>query len=351
MTLRILPHVAALPPYRQGKPAPEGGFKLSSNENHWNPLPGVLEALAAASEIHRYPDATAAHLRHALAARIGCTAEQVHIGSGSVAILAQIILATSGPGDEVLYAWRSFEAYPLLVNTAGATSVRVPLLSDGRHDLTAMAAAVTDATSLIILCSPNNPTGPAITRAEFEEFMAHIPNDRIVVLDEAYAEFVDEPDAVDGLDVVGNHPNLMVLRTFSKAYGLAGLRVGYAIADETILDAARATAIPLSVTAQAEAAALASLEHATELTDRVRDIAARRDRCAADLRAAGWNIPPAQGNFVWLPTGDRTDAVAEALFAAGVVARPFSGEGIRLSIGEPEAVDRAVAVLTPLAHP
>lgn len=334
-----------MPPYRQGRPAPDGGFKLSSNENPFDPLPGVLSAVHQASDIHRYPDATAARLRQVLADRTGRAIDEVHIGSGSVAILAQLILASSGPGTEVLYAWRSFEAYPLLVNTAGATSVQVPLRPDFTHDLEAMADAITDATSLVIVCSPNNPTGPIVTDAEFHRFMQRVPSDLIVVLDEAYTEFIDDEAAVDGLSIIDRYPNLVVLRTFSKAYGLAGLRVGYAFAAERILDAARATAIPLSVTGQAEAAAIASLEHEVELRERVATLALRRDRFAEALRAQGWHVPVAQGNFVWLPTAERTDEVAEALFQAGVVARPFAGEGIRVSVGEQAGLDRALEVL------
>ena len=225
-----------------------------------------------------------------------------------MSILAQLVLATSGPGDEVIFAWRSFEAYPWLAIVAGATPVQVPLTADARHDLPAMAAAITDRTRAIIVCSPNNPTGPIVTQAEFDEFLAAVPSDVLVILDEAYAEFVTDPDAVDGLRVLGTagHPNVVVLRTFSKAFGLAGLRIGYAIGHPRILDAARSTSIPLSVTAQAEEAALASLDAEEELLERVRTIAERRDRLAAALREAGWRVPEAQGNFVWLPAGDET---------------------------------------------
>lgn len=346
MSVRLLPHIATLPAYRQGRPAPDGGFKLSSNENPFDPLPGVIEAVNAATDIHRYPDASAGALRWALAQRTGRSPEEVHIGSGSVAILAQLILATSGPGNEVLYAWRSFEAYPLLVNTAGAQSVQVPLRPDFSHDLDAMAETVNERTGMVILCSPNNPTGPIITDEAFHRFMRRVPSDLLVVLDEAYTEFVDDDSAVDGLSVIDQYPNLVVLRTFSKAYGLAGLRVGYAFGAAEVLDAARATAIPLSVTAQAERAALASIEREDQLRERVAVLAARRDEFADALRAAGWHVPAAQGNFVWLPTGDRTELVGDALFAAGVVARPFAGEGIRLSIGEAEGLAIALRVLS-----
>ncbi|KTS08410.1 histidinol-phosphate transaminase [Microbacterium testaceum] len=343
---RIRPEIAALPAYRQGRQASADAFKLSSNENPFDPLPGVLEAIQGASGINRYPDATAARLRERLAARHGVSPDDVHIGAGSVSLLAQLLLATSGPGDEVVYAWRSFEAYPSLVAVAGATSVQVPLTDDFRHDLPAMAAAITERTSLVIVCSPNNPTGPTVTHDDFAAFVEAVPADVLIVLDEAYAEFVTDPSSVEGdrVRAIIARPNIVVLRTFSKAYGLAGLRVGYAIGHTRVLDAARSTAIPLSVTAAAEEAALASLAAESELLERVRVIAERRDRLVARLRDAGWPVPDAQGNFVWLPAGGRALEVAAAFEEAGLVVRPFAGDGVRISIGEEESLDRIVEV-------
>ncbi|KHK95810.1 aminotransferase [Microbacterium mangrovi] len=344
--VRVRSEIAALPPYKQGKQAGADAFKLSSNENPFGPLPSVVEALQRQTAINRYPDATAARLRHALAARYGVTPDEVHIGSGSVAIIAQLMLAAAGPGDEVVYAWRSFEAYPGLVLIAGATPVEVPLLPDARHDLDAMAAAITPRTRAVIVCTPNNPTGPIVTQAEFDAFIQKVPSDVLVLLDEAYAEFVTHPDAVHGRTVLasGAHPNVVVLRTFSKAYGLAGLRVGYAIGHRRVLDAARSTAIPLSVTAQAEEGALASLAAEDELLERVSHLVARRDGLVAALRAQGWRIPDAQGNFVWLATGAETTAVAAVFDEAGLIVRAFAGDGIRISVGEPEAVDKVIQI-------
>lgn len=344
--VRLRPEIAALPAYRQGKQADGSAHKLSSNENPFGPLPGVLEAVAAASGINRYPDATAGRLRSVLAARFEVEVDQVHAAAGSVAILAQLIAAAAGPGDEVLYAWRSFEAYPSLVTVAGATSVMVPLTADGRHDLAAMAAAVTERTRVVIVCTPNNPTGPTVRRDEFEAFLAALPRDLLVLLDEAYAEFVTDPDAVNGLGPTGylDRPQVVVLRTFSKAYGLAGLRIGYAVGDAAVLSAARSTAIPLSVTAQAEAAALASLEAEPVLRERVAELVERRHRLLDGLRGLGWRVPEAQGNFVWLATGAETADAAVAFETAGLIVRPFAGEGLRISVGEEESVDKVLRV-------
>lgn len=346
MSVRLRPEIAALPPYRQGRPAPADGFKLSSNENPFDPLPAAAAAVAAAAHtINRYPDATALAVRERIAARFGVTADEVIVGAGSVALIAQFITAAAAPGDEVVYSWRSFEAYPGLVTVAGATSVRVPNLPDHRHDLDAMAAAITDRTRVVIVCSPNNPTGTIVTAAEFERFMSQVPADLLVLLDEAYIEFVRDEASVDGRTLIGRYPNLVVLRTFSKAYGLAGLRVGYAIGPVAILDAARSTAIPLGVTGAASAGAIASLDAEAELLERVDVIVERRDRLRSALAAQGWPVPQAQGNFVWLPTGADTVAVAERLFDAGVVTRAFPPEGIRVSVGEEASVDTLLRIL------
>ena len=262
------------------------------------------------------------------------------------------MLAAASVGDEVIYAWRSFEAYPGMPLVAGATGVQVPLTADSRHDLEAMADAVTDRTRVIIVCTPNNPTGPIVTSAEFAAFVARVPADVLILLDEAYNEFVTAPGAVDGLTerIYEKHPNVVVLRTFSKAYGLAGLRVGYAIGNPRVLDAARSTAIPLSVTSAAELAAIASLDAEEELRARVRDIVERRTSLVQGLRTQGWNVPDAQGNFVWLPAGDQTIAVAEAFDKAGLIVRPFPGDGIRISVGEHESVEKVLSAAKSVVH-
>ena len=348
--MRIRPEIAALPAYKQGRQAGADAFKLSSNENPFEPLPSVVAAVQTAVAFNRYPDATASRLRARLAERYGVGDDAVHIAAGSVSILYQLTQATSGPGDEILFSWRSFEAYPGLAVVAGARSIMVPNDAQGGHDLDAMADAITDRTRMVIVCTPNNPTGPVVTQTAFDAFLAKVPADLLVVLDEAYAEFVTDPDAVAGARVIAaGHPNVVVLRTFSKAYGLAGLRVGYAVGDTRVLDAARAAGIPLSVTAAAEEAALASLDAEDELRERVRALAARRDDLAARLRDAGWDVPDAQGNFVWLPAGERALEVAAAFEDAGLIVRPFAGDGVRISIGEHESIEQVVRVAASVA--
>jgi histidinol-phosphate aminotransferase len=356
--VRIRPDIARTPPYRQGDQASPGAFKLSSNENPFDPLPGVVEAMHTATAVNRYPDASAPRLRARIAERFAVQPDAVHVSAGSVSILQQLALAATAPGDELVFAWRSFEGYPWMTVVAGSIPIAVPLRDDGRHDLEAMAEAVTARTRLIVVCSPNNPTGGIVTRAEFESFLDRVPDDLLVVLDEAYAEFVTDPEAVDGRGVIASgRRNVVVLRTFSKAYGLAGLRVGYAVGDPRILEAARITGVPLSVTAAAEAAALACLDFDAELDERVRGLVDRRDRLASILRDFGWHIPEAQGNFLWLPTGAHTASIAAAFAATGLVVRPFGEDGVRITIGEEASVERvrrsaaSVLELLPAGHP
>lgn len=341
--VRLRPEIAALPPYRQGRQADADAYKLSSNENPFDPLPAVLDVLRASLDVNRYPDAAANRLREVLARRFGVSVDEVHVGAGSVSLLSQFLLAAAQVGDEVLYAWRSFEAYPGLVTVTGATSVQVPNRPDGSHDLDAMADAVTDRTRVVIVCTPNNPTGEIVTGEAFERFMARVPESVLVILDEAYAEFVTDPHAVNGESLTERHPNLVVLRTFSKAYGLAGLRVGYAIGPAYVLDAARSTAIPLSVTALGQEAAIASLEHEKELLARVEGIARLRDEIWQALADQGWELPRAQGNFIWLPTGDATAHAAQVFESHGCIVRAFAPEGLRISIGEASSVEKLLA--------
>jgi len=347
-------NVAALPPYVPGARGLVNGvvpIKSSSNENPLPPLPSVLEALATAgASIHRYPDMYATDLVERLAQRHGVTPAEVVVGGGSVSALAHLLQAYAGPGDEVIFAWRSFEAYPILTLLTGAVPVTVPLDADARHDLPAMAAAMTERTKVVMVCSPNNPTGPSVHTEEFVAFMAAVPEHVVVVLDEAYLEYVTDPETVQGQDMIGRWPNLVVLRTFSKAYGLAGLRVGYAVAPAAIITAVRSCVTPFSVSGAAQLAALASLDATPELMERVQGIVAERARVVAALAADGWNLPDSQGNFVWIAAGDKT-AELVAHFGAQhrpILVRPFAGEGVRITIGAPEENDAALFALAGL---
>ncbi|HEY8295786.1 MAG TPA: histidinol-phosphate transaminase [Micrococcaceae bacterium] len=342
-----------LPHYAAGKPpvVVEGldAFKLSSNENPLPPLPAVLAAIADQHAINRYPDPLCSRLRVALSEFLDVPAEDVVTGGGSLGALNQLLAAFAGQSgdgtaDEVIYAWRSFEAYPISVGLSGAQSVQVPLNADGTHDLPAMAAAVTGRTRVILLCTPNNPTGPILRTGETEDFIRAVPGNVVVVIDEAYQEFVRDGDAVDGIAMYRKYPNVVVLRTFSKAHGLAGLRVGYSISHPDITAYLRVAAPPFSVSTVAEHAAVVSLAHYPEVVERVQSLVDERDRVTAGLRDQGWRIPDAQGNFVWLPLGAESTEFAALAEERALSVRAFANDGVRVSIGEVEANTRFLAL-------
>ena len=347
------PAVAALPGYIAGRRSTSSATAaLASNESHEPPLPGVVEAIAAhAQRANRYPDMGALALREALAAHAGIPVEQVAVGAGSVAVLQQILTAYCDAGDEVIFAWRSFEAYPILTAIAGAVAVRVPLRSDESHDLAAMAAAVTDRTKVILLCSPNNPTGVPLSIESIIGFFGQVPPDVLVVLDEAYLEYSDDPDGTRSLALLAEYPNLCLLRTLSKAWGLAGLRVGYAVGAEPIAEALRRTAIPFGVSAVSQAAGIAALAAAEEVKTRAARVVAERGRVIAALREAGWQTPDSAANFVWLRAGEELLGQLMAAFdAADILVRGYAGDGIRISLADPATNDRVLAVLADRAQ-
>jgi histidinol-phosphate aminotransferase len=346
---RLRPDIDDLPAYKAGqRPAPRTDvvtYKISSNENPYPPLPGVLAAIMrAAADVHRYPDPFSQRLVAALARRFGVPEECIALGTGSVALCGGIVSASAGPGDEVLYAWRSFESYPIVTHIAGATSVRVPLLPDERHDLEGMLAAITEHTRVIFICTPNNPTGQVVTTSEIVDFLDQVPSDVIVVMDEAYHEFAAHQDVPDGIELYRRYPNVVVLRTFSKAYGLAALRVGFAVAHPVVAAALRKVAIPFGVSTIAEEAAIASLAAEEELFERVRALVAERERVWCALQEQGWEIHRTEANFVWLRLGDRTTEFVAACEAAGITIRPFPGEGVRITVAETPANDRVIEV-------
>ncbi|MER5430967.1 histidinol-phosphate transaminase [Streptomyces sp. NPDC002588] len=340
---KLRAELAGIPTYKPGRPAAADGpvaYKLSSNENPYPPLPGVMEAVtAAAANFNRYPDLACTALVDELSDCFGVPASHLATGTGSVGVAQQLVQSTAGRGDEVIYAWRSFEAYPIITRISGATPVQVPLTSGDVHDLDAMADAITDRTRLIFVCNPNNPTGTVVRRAELERFLDRVPGDVLVVLDEAYREFIRDAEVPDGVELYRSRPNVCVLRTFSKAYGLAGLRVGFAIAHEPVATALRKTAVPFGVSQLAQEAAIASLRAEDELFGRVGSLVGERTRVVDGLRAQGWTVPESQANFVWLRLGERTAAFAESCEQHGVVIRPFPGEGVRVTVGETEAND------------
>jgi len=352
MTRLTRPDLDALPSYVPGRSptdlARELGLpeaiKLASNEVPYGPLPGVPEAITqAAAGVHRYPDMGVVALRDALAERYGVTPDRVATGCGSVALAEHLVRTTCLPGDEVIYSWRSFEAYPIIAATTAATCVQVPNTGDHRHDLRAMAAAVTDRTRLILVCNPNNPTGTAVRRAELDEFLDAVPDNVLVVLDEAYREFVTDPDVPDGLAAYGDRPNVVVLRTLSKAWGLAGLRVGFLVAAPEVAAAVRKVVTPFSTSSVAQAAALAALQAADEVRRRCDLVIAERERLLAAARKLVPDVPESQANFIWLPLGERSAAFGAACERRGVIVRPFPGDGVRVTVGTPAENDAFLA--------
>jgi len=349
MTVRTRSALDTLPAYAPGRTVP-GAIKLASNELSFPTLPAVAAAIADAvahrsAGINRYPDNGAQALVAALAEHTGAPTTHVVAGNGSVALCQQLVQATAGDGDEVLFGWRSFEAYPIVTQITGATSVRVPVTAGHELDLPALAAAITPATRLIFVCTPNNPTGTAVRRADLVSFLDAVPDDVLIVIDEAYREFDTAAESPDGLEFALSRPNVLTLRTLSKAYGLAGLRIGYAVGDPHVITALRKVAIPFAVSSVAQAAALAALAAKGELAPRWRQVVAERERVTATLRGQGFQVPTSQANFVWLPLRERAGDFAKHAEEHKVIVRAFSDAagGVRVTIGSPEENDAFLA--------
>jgi histidinol-phosphate aminotransferase len=345
MTVRTRSALTSLPAYAPGRSVP-GAIKLASNELSFPTLPAIAAAIADAvnhesAGINRYPDNGAQALITALAKHTGAAESQVIAGNGSVALCQQLVQATAGEGDEVLFGWRSFEAYPIVTQITGATAVRVPVTPTHELDLPAIAAAVTPATRLIFICTPNNPTGPAVRTSDVVDFVDSVPDDVLVVIDEAYQEFDRGPESPDGLEFALNRPNVLALRTLSKAYGLAGLRVGYAVGDPHVIVALRKVAIPFALSSVAQAAALAALAAKDELAPRWDQVVAERHRVTAALRGIGYEVPESQANFVWLPLRERAAEFAAHAEEHKVIVRAFpdASGGVRVTIGSPAEND------------
>lgn len=354
------PAIGALTGYRPGRSASQANrdhgrtnaIKLASNENPYPPVPAVAEAVAKEIEsANLYRDHRAAALRAAIADWVGVGTDRVTVGAGSIAIIYQLAVAYLDPGDEVLTPWISFEAFPVIAQTMGAALVEVPIV-DHVYDLDAVADSVGDKTRMITLANPNNPTGTAVSTGQIRKLLKRVPDDVVVLVDEAYREFMDpalgDPaDPADGL--LADHPNVIVTRTFSKAYSLAGVRVGYALADPAIIAAVDQCLIPFNVNGPAQAAALAALEARDQIRPRVAALVAERERMTAELRERGWAVPDSQANFVFLPAGDRTDDICVGLERRGVVTRPFTGWGLRVTASLPAYNDRFLAALDEVA--
>ncbi|WP_405133933.1 histidinol-phosphate transaminase [Nocardia sp. NBC_01388] len=347
MSAHIRPDLDVIPAYVAGRTQP-GVVKLASNETTFPPLPSVAKAIAeAAEQVNRYPDNSALELRTAIAEFHGVEVANVAAGCGSVAICQELVQITClAPTDEVLFAWRSFEAYPIVAQVAGAKAVQVPLDGEYAHDLDALAAAVTPNTRVVIVCNPNNPTGTALGAAAITRFLDAVPADVLVVLDEAYYEYMRLDDQPNGVELGRDRPNVLVLRTFSKAYGLAGLRVGYAVGAPEVITALMKVHIPFSVNRVAQAAAIASLEARHELLERTDAVVAERDRIRDALLAAGYQVPVSSSNFVWLPLGARSAEYGEASAEAGVLIRPYGADGVRVTAGDPHENDLFLSFAT-----
>ncbi|ASW88660.1 pyridoxal phosphate-dependent aminotransferase [Mycobacterium marseillense] len=340
MTARLRSELAGLPVYVPGKNVP-GSIKLASNETVYGPLPSVHAAIERAiAVVNRYPDNASVDLKAALAMHLDAAVapEHIAVGSGSVTLCQQLVQITAAAGDEVMIGWRSFECYLPIIQVSGATTVPVPL-TDHTHDLDAMLAAITDRTRLIFVCNPNNPTSTVVDPDALARFVDAVPPHILIALDEAYVEYVRDGMLPNSLELALGHSNVVVLRTFSKAYGLAGLRVGYAVAHPDLITALDKVVMPFAVTNVAQAAAIASLEASDELMARTDALVVERTRVSDALREAGFELPPSQSNFVWLPLGSRTMDFTEQAADAHLVVRPFAAEGVRVTIGAPEEND------------
>lgn len=314
MTARLRPELAGLPVYVPGKTVP-GAIKLASNETVFGPLPSVRAAIDRATDtVNRYPDNGCVQLKAALARHLGpdFAPEHVAVGCGSVSLCQQLVQVTASVGDEVVFGWRSFELYPPQVRVAGAIPIQVPL-TDHTFDLYAMLATVTDRTRLIFVCNPNNPTSTVVGPDALARFVEAVPAHILIAIDEAYVEYIRDGMRPDSLGLVRAHNNVVVLRTFSN--------------------------VPFTVSSIGQAAAIASLDAADELLARTDTVVAERARVSAELRAAGFTLPPSQANFVWLPLGSRTQDFVEQAADARIVVRPYGTDGVRVTVAAPEEND------------
>jgi histidinol-phosphate aminotransferase len=329
-------------------------IQLASNETPWGPLPAVAGALQGQIErLNRYPDPGKTLLRQRIADRCGLPASRVAVGNGSCEILMSAADALLEPGAELIYAWPSFSIYPQIAAQAGARAIEVPLDDEQRHDLDAMAREVTAATRMVLICNPNNPTGTALPVAAIDAFVAELPRHVAVILDEAYVEFNALQDPDDSLDLVQRHPNLIALRTFSKVYGLCGLRAGYALGPEEFRLAVDRVRQPFSVNALAQAAAAEAIRHQDEVTRRVEATIVERAWLEVELEDRGLTTTDSQANFVWVGLGEREEApIVDGLAQRGVIVRSGAALGseghLRVTLGTRHQNERFVTALDEL---
>ena len=350
MSVAARPSVQELAPYVPGRAARDVGgasvIKLSSNEAAFLPLPSVTAAVTdALHEMNRYPDMRAVALTDAVAQLHGVEPDWVAVGGGSTALIRHLADTFVGPGDEVAFGAPTFDVYATSARIAGgsATSVR---LHDGELDFDELLAAVGPETKLVFVCTPNNPTGNVVSHHDLDAFVQSVPSDVLVVVDEAYRHFVTVDGAADGVALARAYDNVAALRSFSKAYGLAGLRAGYCIARPDVLAPMRRVITPFSISMPAQVAAFASLrpEAERELMERVASTVRERTRVAGELRSLGWDGPEPQGNFVWFPVGNQAGAFAVACEDGGILVRSIPGEGVRVTVGTAEENDAFLAV-------
>lgn len=338
MSVRLRSAMSALPSYVAGRKTP-GAIVLASNESPYGLLPSVASTIdQLTAGVSRYPDMTSSRLIDAIADHHGVTPDRVAVGAGSVEVVGQIAAAVVEAGDEVVFGWRAFEAYPIITAVVGGTAVKIPL-RDAVHDLDAMADAITSKTRLVLICNANNPTGTAVGETALTGFLDRVSADVLVVIDEAYHHFADPEFVPDAITAYGERPNVVVTRTFSKAYALAGLRVGYCIGEPGVVTAARKTQVPFSVSGLAQECAIAALGESGEVARRAALTIAERERVAKELAAAGYDVPPSQANFLWLQLGEASVPFAQHCESGGVNVRPFPGEGVRVTTGLPAEND------------
>jgi histidinol-phosphate aminotransferase len=328
--------------------------KLASNEAPFAPHPQVLEVVEAQLRtLNRYPDPEKSALRRRISERTGVPMGRIAIGNGSCELLLSAAEAMLEPGAEVVYAWPSFSIYPHLAAMSGATAITVPLNDAGEHDLEAMAREITAATRMVIVCNPNNPSATALPPAAIDAWVADLPRRVAVVLDEAYVEFSALQDPDDSLDLVERHPNLVVLRTFSKVYGLCGLRVGYSLGPESFRLAVNRVRQPFSVNTLALAAATEAIGHQDEVERRVEQNMIERVHVDSELEERGFETTDSQANFSWVSLGDRDeDEIVDGLAQRGVIVRAGKALGesgrMRVTYGTRRENDRFLSALDEL---